>query len=365
MKLNKIILAFDSFKGSLTAEEAVTAATEAVRETHGDIEVIGLPLADGGEGTTEALRQFMNAELVFASVHDPLLRSIKAQYAVSKDGSTAIMEMAAASGLILLAPEERNPMETSTYGVGEMILDAVGRGCRHIVIGIGGSATNDGGLGMLAALGAEIRIGDDIVKTPCGKDLMRVTSVSLESVPDISIEVICDVNNPLFGPEGAAYVFAGQKGADAGQIALLDSGLRNLSGVCRLNPDLPGNGAAGGLGYALRLIGASIRPGSEAIIDLSGLDGHLDGADLVITGEGSIDAQTLRGKLPSGVMQCAARHGVYTIAVAGKVKDRERLLNAGFKDAIQITPEGMPLETAMKKEIAMANLKNAVRDMLK
>lgn len=365
MKLNKIILAFDSFKGSLTAEEAVTAATEAVKESHGTAEVIGIPLADGGEGTTDALRRFMNADKVSATVHDPLMRMMEAQYAVSQDGCTAIMEMAAAAGLILLSHDERNPMMTSTYGVGEMILDAVGRGCRHIVIGIGGSATNDGGLGMLAALGAEIRIGNDSVKTPCGKDLMRVTSVSLESVPDISIEVICDVNNPLFGPEGAAYVFAGQKGADAGQIALLDSGLRNLAGVCRLNPDLPGNGAAGGLGYALRLIGAIIRPGSEAIIDLSGLDGHLDRSDLVITGEGSIDAQTLRGKLPSGVMQCAARHGVHTIAVAGKVKDRERLLNAGFKDAIQITPEGMPLETAMKKEIAMANLKNAVRDILK
>ena len=365
MKLNKIILAFDSFKGSLTAEEAVTAATEAVRESHDDTEVIGIPLADGGEGTSEALRRFMKADIAYATVHDPLMRTIKAQYAVSHDGRTAIMEMAAAAGLILLSPDERNPLKTSTYGVGEMILDAVGRGCRRIIIGIGGSATNDGGLGMLAALGAEIRIGEDIVRAPCGEDLMKVTSVSLESVPGISIEVICDVNNPLFGPEGAAYVFAGQKGADTDQIALLDSGLRNLAGVCRLNPDLPGNGAAGGLGYAMRLIGAIIRPGSEAMIEISGLDGHLDGTDLVITGEGSIDAQTLCGKLPSGVMQCAARHGVHTIAVAGKVKDRERLLNAGFKDAIQITPEGMSLETAMKKEIAMANLKNAVRDILK
>lgn len=364
MKLNKVILAFDSFKGSLSAEEAVEAASTAVRECCSSAEIIGIPLADGGEGTTDALRRFMDAGMVSTEVHDPLMRPIEARYALSRDGSTAIMEMAAAAGLILLSQAERDPMKTSTYGVGEMILDARGRGCRRIILGIGGSATNDGGLGMLAALGARICSDGGLIEKPCGADLTRVTSISLDTVPEIDIEVICDVSNPLFGPDGAAHVFAAQKGADTSQIEILDEGLRNLAGVCGLDPEIPGSGAAGGLGYGLRLLGAVIRPGSETIIELSGLDSQLDGADLVITGEGSIDSQTLCGKLPSGVLRCASRHSVPTIAVAGKVKERDSLTAAGFKDVMQITPEGMPLETAMQKDVALMNLRNAIRNLL-
>ena len=365
MELNKIILAFDSFKGSLSAEEAVNAASLAIKESCRDIEIIGLPLADGGEGTTDALRRFMDADMVSTRVHDPLMRPMEAQYAVSRDGNTAIMEMAAAAGLILLSQAERDPMKTSTYGVGEMILDAKRRGCNKIIIGIGGSATNDGGLGMLAALGAGIYSGSERIDTPCGADLARVTSIKLDSVPKLGIQVICDVNNPLFGQEGAAHVFAAQKGASPKQIEILDSGLRNLADVCGLDPERPGSGAAGGLGYGLMLIGADIRPGSEAIIELSGLDKHLDGASLVITGEGSIDSQTLCGKLPSAVMKCAARHNVPTIAVAGKVKDKERLIAAGFKDIIQITPDDMSLDQAMQKDMAAGNLRRAISTILK
>ena len=364
MKARRIILAFDSFKGSLTADEAVNAAAEAVLESCSDTEAVRIPLADGGEGTTDALRRFLGADIVCTEVHDPLMRPVTAEYAVSRDGSTAIMEMAAAAGLILLTPEERNPMKTSTYGVGEMLLDAHRRGCRRIIIGIGGSATNDGGLGMLAALGAEITGDCGKIACPCGADLQRLSSIVLDGIPKMDIEVICDVGNPLFGPEGAAYVFAAQKGADASQIAILDAGLRNLASVCGLDPEIPGSGAAGGLGYGLRLIDARIRPGSEAIIELSGLDSQLDDADLVITGEGSIDSQTLCGKLPSAVMQHAVSHGVPAIAVAGKVQERDRLLEAGFKEVIQMTPDGMPLDVAMRKDMALKNLRNAICNLL-
>ena len=295
----KVILAFDSFKGSLTAEQATNAVAMGIREIFPTAEIICLPMADGGEGTTEILVRYTRAKWSTCKVNDSLMRPIFVNYAIEENQRIALMEMAEVAGLILLQPNEQKPMKTTTFGVGEMILNAVKVGVKHILIGIGGSATSDGGAGMLAALGAKFYINNQLVKYPKGSDLIHLTSVDLSLLSvfqDIQIEVLCDVNNPLYGYNGAAYVYAPQKGASQYDVEILDRGLRNLAHLCKIDPTIPGSGAAGGLGYAFCLLGAQLRRGVEVLIEYTGLINHLNNADLVLTGEGKIDSQTLNSR---------------------------------------------------------------------
>ena len=369
----KVVLAFDSFKGSLTAKQATDAAGMGITDAFPTAEVVCLPMADGGEGTTETLVRHMGAEWTTCKVHDPLMRPLVTRYAVGANRYVAnryvaIMEMATAAGLTLLQTNEQNPMKTTTFGVGEMLLDAVRTGIQHILIGIGGSATNDGGTGMLAALGAKFYINNRVIDCPRGGDLIHLTSVDLSSLAafrNVQIEVLCDVSNPLFGCNGAAYVYAPQKGATQDEVKLLDSGLRNLARLCKADPSVPGCGAAGGLGYAFCLLGAQLRRGVDVILETAGLATHLHNADLVITGEGKIDSQTLNNKLPFGVMSMARTYNIPTIALAGCVDNHDLLVSAGFQNVIGINPPDSPLSETMNPEVAAHRLRNTTKEVVK
>lgn len=342
----KVLLAFDSFKGCLTAREACRAAAEAVREVLPQAQTIELPLSDGGEGLVACVRDRLPARVVEVKAHGPLMAPLVAEYLISADGTTAYMEMAATSGLTLVPADERDPMQATTYGVGEMILDAEQRGCRRIVMGIGGSATCDGGMGMLEALTAQ------------GQPL-----------PTCEVTVACDVTNPLYGPEGAAYVFAPQKGATPEQVQQLDHRLRAIArsaeevGVA--SPELahrPGTGAAGGLGYGLlAYLHAELRSGIDIILDLSDFDAHLRDADLVITGEGCSDSQTLMGKVPHGVLMRCRSRSVPCWLLSGAVSDPDGQLSSHF-DRVASINEGddRPLAVLMQKEVALANLRQSI-----
>lgn len=367
----KIILAFDSFKGSMTAEEACHAAAEGVRQALPEAEVVELPLADGGEGTTEALCRYHGAVWQSCMAHDALMRLLQARYAVSADGQTAIMDMAATAGLTLLAPEERHPLLTTTFGVGEMLCHALDRGCRRVLMGIGGSATCDGGMGLLAALGMRFLDSHGRPLDPVGGSLEATDSIDdsrMRRLEGIAMEVICDVTNPLYGPDGAAYVYAPQKGATPEEVERLDRGLRHLARLCPVDATTPGSGAAGGLGYALLLLGSTLRKGAEVVLEAARLRHHLRHADLVITGEGKIDRQTLSGKLPFAVLQMAHQEGVPVMALAGLVEHRDALIAAGFCDVRSINPEPLSpkaLADAMQSDHAKAHLRQAVARIVK
>ena len=364
----KVVLAFDSFKGSLTAKQATDATAMGITDAFPTAEIVCLPMADGGEGTTETLVRHMGAEWTTCKIHDPLMRPLVTRYAIGANRRVAIMEMAAAAGLTLLQSNEQNPMKTTTFGVGEMLLDTVRTGIQHILIGIGGSATNDGGTGMLAALGAKFYINNRIIDCPRGGDLIHLTSVDLSSLAafhNVQIKVLCDVSNPLFGHNGAAYVYAPQKGATQDKVKLLDSGLRNLARLCKADPSIPGCGAAGGLGYAFCLLGAHLRKGVDVVLETAGLATHLHNADLVITGEGKIDNQTLNNKLPFGVMSMARTYNIPTIALAGCVANQDLLVSAGFQNVVGINPPDSPLSEAMKTEVAAHRLRNTTKEIIK
>lgn len=345
----KIILAFDSFKECLTAMEACEAAREGVLEVHPDADVIMLPLSDGGEGLSACLATALNLRQRTITTHDALMRQLTAQYALTPDGTTAVMEMAATCGLALIPPTERDVMRATTYGVGEMMLDAVRQGVRRIFVGIGGSATCDGGRGMIDALKPHLAAFDGI-----------------------EVIVACDVTNPLYGPEGAAFVFAPQKGATPDQVVLLDHRLRDFARECEAggaSPALahhPGAGAAGGLGYGLMaLLGARLTSGIESVLDLLRFDAHLQDATFVITGEGKSDRQTLHGKVPMGVLRRANAQGVPTMLLSGAIEDAAALTVAGFHKVRSINDhDSRPLPELLRPEVAMSNLRSTVRSLL-
>ncbi len=367
----KIVAAFDSFKGSLSAQDTVKAVGAAVKTVMPTATVVELPLADGGEGTTEVLSHYLEASWVMCNAHDALMRPINSRYAISQDGTTAIMDMASTAGLILLKPAERNPLLTTTFGVGEMLYDAIKRGCKHVLLGIGGSATNDAGIGMLTALGAKIYDKDKHEIAPIGRNLQNISTIDRRNLLDLSninIEVICDVTNPLYGPNGAAYVYARQKGANNTEIATLDKGLRHLSTLCSIFPNTPGAGAAGGLGYALLSLNAQLKNGAELVLNTANLAHHIADADLIITGEGKIDRQTLCGKLPLAVLQKAKQAKVPVIALAGCVEDNELLLVAGFQEVKSINDiciSSLPITQLMQPTIATKNLCETIIQLLK
>ena len=369
--LKKIVVASDSFKGSLTSLDVAQNVEKAIREVYPLCDVLKVNVADGGEGTMEALLQTLGGVRVSLVVKDPLGREIEATYVILNDGITAVVEMSAASGLPLLKSDERNPLKTSTYGTGQLICDALDRGCRKILVGIGGSATNDAGMGMLQALGFRFLDAQGNQLQPVGENLQLVSSIdSTGRHPDLDkteFVVACDVKAPLYGRNGAAYVFAPQKGADQKMVEMLDAGLRHFSEVSSAMAgydcsQMQGTGAAGGLGYAFRqYLDARLERGIEMVLDAIGFDDIISGADLVITGEGRVDSQTLTGKTPFGVAQHAHRQRIPVVVIGGSVEiDVLQVREAGFNDVIQVTPLDMPLSVAMRPEVAAENVYNAI-----
>lgn len=368
--MKTFLLAFDSFKGSLTSAEVADAFEEGLRSALPDCNVRKAYLADGGEGTAAALVNTLHGKWIETEVADPLMRPVRTRYGVIDDGETAVIEMAAASGLTLLSPEERNPLKTSTYGTGQLIADALSRGCRKLLIGIGGSATNDAGTGMLSALGVRFLDAGGNRLEGCGTSLEQIVSIDtshlLPSLASCQISVACDVTNPFSGPKGAAHVFAPQKGADPQMVERLDKGLVHFAGIIKQYSQvdvniIPGAGAAGGLGGAFSaLLDASLCRGVEMILDALHFDELLKGCDFVITGEGRIDRQTLMGKAPMGVLETASRQGIPVIAFGGSVEDCTELEDSGFASIFSIN-EGaeIPLSLAMRPDIAKKHVRRA------
>ena len=322
--MNKIVIASDSFKGTLTSSEVADSVAKAVHTVFPGCEVVKLNVADGGEGTADAIISAREGQPIYMSVSDPLGRTIQSSYYVLGDG-TALVEMSRAPGLPLLAPQERNPLKTSTYGTGQMIAHALAAGCRRFLVGIGGSATNDAGIGMLSALGFRFLDAQGQVVETNGGALSEIASIDASSVLDGLFEseftVACDVDSPLYGPAGAAYVFAPQKGADADMVGNLDDGLRHFAEVVGYDPEFAGAGAAGGLGYAFKaFLDARMVRGIDMVLDAVGFDKALEGTDLVITGEGRYDVQTQAGKAVHGIMSRASLRGVSVLVVAGSVE---------------------------------------------
>lgn len=369
----KIIVASDSFKGSLSSQEVASAVAHGIALCAPDAKVIKFTVADGGEGTTDAIMHALpGGRYKDCVVKDPLGRSIQARYGIIKTpkGETAIIDVATASGLTHLTPLERNPMKASSYGTGQLIADALTCGCRNFIIGLGGSATVDGGKGMLSALGYRFIDSYGHTLPPGGASLSQLHSISNSTVSTALKEshftAICDVDNPLCGPKGAANIFAPQKGATPNQISQLARGLQTLSNVIyRLKKfdvaSLPSAGAAGGIAATLAaFLHCEIKSGADAVLDITNFDDALRNADLVITGEGRIDEQTLHGKLPYKVMLRARNAGVPTVALAGEVRNFDALLSAGFKSVYCIAQSHLSTEDNMLPSNAMRNISATV-----
>lgn len=352
--MNKIIVAIDSFKGCLTSVEANQAAADGILVGMPEAEVILMPVSDGGEGWLEAFRAATDGELVDVIVRDPLMRYAHAQYLIN--GDTAVIEIAKASGLTMLSAEERNPMVATSYGTGQIVADAVRRGCRHIIAGLGGSGTSDCGIGMLRA------IIDAFARQGSWDDISELK--------DVSFTIATDVTNPLCGENGAAHVFAPQKGATPEMVRMLDARAQRFAEVSAKHfgydrQDVAGAGAAGGLGYAfLQYMNAECHSGIDLLLDAVGFDSILQDASLVITGEGSADRQTLMGKLPFGILQRAKSRCVPVVLMAGRVNDSQQLIEAGFSRVACINPPGISLEEAMNPETAKAHIRNTVSGII-
>lgn len=356
----KFILAPDSFKESMTAKEVCMAMEKGIKSVFKDAECIHVPMADGGEGTTESLVEATKGQMYEASVHGPFGEKVTAKFGILGDQKTAIIEVAEACGLHLVERHKRNPLLTTTYGVGEMILAALDLGVEKIIIGLGGSSTNDGGVGMLQALGVKLLDQYNKNLTFGGGELDKLQTIDLSQIDsrllNIEIEVACDVSNPLTGENGASAVYGPQKGATAEMVGQLDAGLKHFANIVKeqLNLEvdqIPGAGAAGGLGAAL--IGfcqAKLRKGIDMVIEYSQLEEKMQGANYVLTGEGSIDYQTQYGKTPVGVSKVAQKHHIPVIALAGKVgNDIEPLYALGITSVIGILPSVVTLEEALKE----------------
>lgn len=339
----KVVVAIDSLKGSLSSMEAGLAIKEGVLAAQPDAEVIVKPLADGGEGTTDALIEGMNGERIDLTVTGPMHTPVDAYYGYLRETNTAVMEMASAAGITLVPDKEKNPLLATSYGVGEIIIDAIQRGCRNFIIGIGGSITNDGGIGMLKALGVRFldEKGEDAGEG--GQALAKVACIDLSGLnpllKECHIQVACDVNNPLCGESGSTYVYGPQKGVTEDMKKTLDEAMAHFARVTSesLENDYmntPGAGAAGGLGFAfLAYVGATLTPGIELILDAVGLEDELSGADVVVTGEGRLDFQTAMGKAPVGVARLAKKYNARVVAFAGSVTKEATACNKEGIDA--------------------------------
>lgn len=339
----KVVIAIDSLKGSLSSMEAGMAIKDGILAAKPDAEVIVKPLADGGEGTTDALIEGMNGERIDLTVTGPMHTPVDAYYGYLKDTNTAVMEMASAAGITLVPDSEKNPLLATSYGVGEMINDAIQRGCRNFIIGIGGSVTNDGGIGMLKALGVRFLDENDEDAGEGGQALAKIARIDVSGMnpllKECHIQVACDVNNPLCGENGSTYVYGPQKGVTEDMKKTLDEAMAHFARVTSetLENDYlntPGAGAAGGLGYAfLAYTGAALTPGIELILDAVGLEEELSSADVVVTGEGRLDFQTAMGKAPVGVARLAKKYNAKVIAFAGSVTKEATACNKEGIDA--------------------------------
>lgn len=375
----KIVIAMDSFKGSMTSMEAGKAAEEGILKVMPDAQVIVKPLADGGEGTMNALADGLGGEIISAQVGDPLGRRIVANYAevTTENGQkTAVIEMAQAAGLTLLAESERNPYKTTTYGVGELINHAIERGCRDFLIGIGGSATNDGGMGMLRALGYRF-LDSKEQEISTAENLRNITRIcdcnARKELKECTFQIACDVTNPLCGENGATYVYGLQKGLAEGNLEAVDKAMASYADAVtqftgKDDRNVPGAGAAGGMGFAfVSFFDAKLLPGAELVMQATGLEKSLQGADFFLTGEGRIDAQTAMGKAPMAAAQ-KAKHinpKCRTIAFAGQVMPgAENCVGNGMDEIHAITPEGMAEEQAMQKETAKKNMLRTVKEKM-
>ena len=367
--MKRIVIASDSFKGSLTSVEVAQSATKGILEVYPDCKVTQVNVADGGEGTVDAVVDTLQGEKITISVSNPIGKPVDATYGIA--GDTAIIEMAAASGLPLLAAEERNPWVTSTYGTGEMILDAIARGCSKFLVGIGGSATNDAGTGMLQALG--FRFFDNngnLIENCCGGILGEIASIDDTQVPEAiknaQFTVACDVDTPFCGPIGAAYVFAPQKGASPEMVQQLDEGMASFAKVIEAKygidiVPMAGAGAAGGMGGGFRaFLNATLKKGIDMVLDAIGFDSIISGADLVVTGEGKVDFQTAKGKTAAGVLARAKAQGIPVVAIGGCVEMCDSLREMGFAGIYPILEEKVPLELAMQRDFASQNVTNTL-----
>ena len=367
----RILIALDSFKGSLSSTEAGSAAGEGFRKAIPDAGIIIFPMADGGEGTVKALSG-LGGKTVRAVVTGPIGTQIESDYLILPDG-TAVMEMSSAAGLPLVPADRRNPMHTTTRGVGEMILHALDRGCRSFLIGIGGSATNDGGAGMLRALGVRMldSSGKNIPEGAEGLSILNLIDIcGLDSrLCESSFSVACDVTNPLCGPLGASTVFGPQKGAREEDIPLMDNALERFARMTRSilpesDENAPGSGAAGGLGFALRsYMKAELKPGAELVMKKTGFTDALHTEDIVIVGEGRIDAQTLMGKAPICAAREAKKHGCTVIGLAGSVSDDASACHEYIDAIFPILPVPCSLQEALSPKNAADNLRRTAEEI--
>ena len=392
----KILIAIDSFKGSLSSKEAGKAIKSGILRVVPDADVVISPLADGGEGTVETLVEALGGSLETVRVKGPLFQEVEAHYGIlpeskkntseaslktsSKNplsnGQLAVMEMSQASGITLVSPEERNPLKTSSYGVGQMILDAYYKGCRRFLIGIGGSATNDGGIGMLSALGFRFtkENGEEIL--PIGEGLKDLAGIENSSVPEgllqCSFQIACDVENPLYGENGASLIYGFQKGGNKELLSQMDLWMKHYSELVKeynpaANPEAPGSGAAGGLGFAFRsFLQGELKSGVSLILEETKLSEKMQGADLVITGEGRLDEQSAMGKAPIGVAKLAKSQRILVVAFAGAVTEGAKACNQAGIDAYFPILRGIStLEEAMEKENARRNLEDTVEQVIR
>ena len=415
-QIMKILIAIDSFKGSLSSKEAGEAIKTGILRVVPDAEVLISPLADGGEGTVETLVEALGGSLETVRVKGPLFQEVEAHYGIlsesekfqaetesnphretlpenpskahseapsdtdsqysPKDGKLAVMEMSQASGITLVSPEERNPLKTSSYGVGEMILDAYHKGCRRFLIGIGGSATNDGGIGMLSALGFRFTKENGEEISPCGEGLKDLAGIENASVPEgllqCSFQIACDVENPLYGENGSSLIFGFQKGGNKEMLSQMDLWMKHYSELVKeynpaANSEAPGSGAAGGLGFAFRsFLQGELKSGVSLILEETNLSEKIQGADLVITGEGKLDEQSAMGKAPIGVAKLAKEQGIPVIAFAGAVTEGAKACNQVGIDAYFPILRGIStLEEAMEKENARRNLEDTVEQVIR
>ena len=359
----KFLFASDSFKGSLSSEEIVSILTEAAQRVFPESECSGVSVADGGEGTVDAVIHAMKGEIRSVTVHGPLMEEAAATYGVF-DNSHAVIEMAAASGLPMVPDQKRNPLYTTTYGTGELIKAALDEGYRKIAIAIGGSATNDGGMGAMSALGVKFLDQDGNLLSGCGQDLANVDRIDISgihpAVAETEFTVMCDVTNPLTGPDGATFTFGKQKGGTPEILEVLEKGMKSYAGklfdLTGIDVDqIPGAGAAGGLGAALKVfLNAGMKSGIETVLDLIEFDSLLEGVDLVITGEGRMDWQSAFGKVPSGIgMRCKVKN-IPAVAIVGGLGDgAEKIYEYGIESIMTTIQGAMPVEEAMERSVEL------------
>lgn len=372
----KVVISIDSLKSSLTSIEAANAIKRGILKVDKDTEIIIRPLADGGEGTVDALVEGMGGEAVITRVTGPVKEKVEAKYGVLQETNTAIIEMAQAAGFALVPNDLKNPLYTTTYGVGEIIKEAIEKGCRNFIVGIGGSATNDAGVGMLQALGFEFYDENHELVAFGGEVLNKIKTINthnrLKALDQCSFRVACDVNNPLYGENGAAYIYGPQKGATPEIVKELDLGLRNFAHVVKntLGKDaaqVPGAGAAGGLGFGfLAFLNGELESGIKIILDEINLEDVVRDADIVITGEGRLDNQTAMGKAPIGVAKIAKKYGAKVIAIAGcTTEDAVKCNEEGIDAFFSIVNGPITLEEAIKKEIAEKNMTSTVEQIFR